>query len=362
MTNHNQPARVYFLPTSDNLDSERQAAALRKLYKASGAARIVAPEDFVAIKIHVGEQLNTTHVRPALIRALVTKIRGKGGQPFLTETATLYKGQRDNAVKHLRHAHQQGFSLDTVDAPLILADGLTGDAEVAVRIAGECFETVQIAREIIMADALFVVSHATGHPQFGLGGCIKNLGMGLASRKGKMRQHAAMQPRIKPRKCTFCGKCLRWCPVQAIVAQAEKAYIQPAVCIGCGQCLTVCRFGAVDCDFSTAAAQLQKYTAEYAYGAVKDKSGKCFYVNVLIDMTPGCDCYRLTQQKCMPDVGLLASDDPVALDLATLDVTRTVYGKSLAEQAFPAIDPLIQLRHAEKLGLGRLEYELVEVA
>jgi uncharacterized Fe-S center protein len=354
-------SRVYFIATPDGADVGKQAAAMKKIYKASGAADIIHKEDFVAIKIHVGEKHNTTHVKPELIKELVTKIKGKGGLPFLTETATLYKGERDNAIKHLLHAHNHGFSIERVGAPFIMADGLAGNTEHEVQIDAEMHDSVKVAREVLVADALIAVSHPTGHPGSGLGGCIKNLGMGLASRMGKMRQHSAIMPEVKPNTCTFCKKCIQWCPEDAIVERDEKAFIIREKCIGCGECIAVCRFGAVSFNFASESEYLQKSMAEHAYGVVKDKPGKCFYFNVLIDMTTGCDCYSTNQKKCTPDVGILASNDPVAIDKATLDLTEKFNQKSLATIAFPHLDPLIQLQHAEKTGMGSLSYELVEV-
>ncbi len=354
-------SQVYFIATPDGADVGRQAVAMKNIYKASGVADIIQKDDFVAIKIHVGEKHNTTHVKPELIREIVTKVKGKGGLPFLAETATLYKGERENAIKHLLHAYKHGFSIEKVGAPFIMVDGLAGNTEHEVQINAEMHDSVKVAREVLVADALIVVSHSTGHPGSGLGGCIKNLGMGLASRMGKMRQHSGIMPEVKPNTCTFCKKCIQWCPVEAIIEREDKAFIIREKCIGCGECLAVCRFGAVSFNWEIESAHLQKSMAEHAYGVIKNKSGKCFYFNVLIDMTEGCDCYSTSQKKCIPDIGILASNDPVAIDMATLDLTEKFNQKSLASIAFPQVDPLIQLYHAEKLGMGSLSYELVEI-
>lgn len=353
---------VYFVATPDGVDIGRQAVAMKKLYKAADVAAIISKEDFVAIKMHVGEKHNITHVKPELIREIVTKVKGKGGVPFLTETSTLYKGERSNAVKHLLHAHHHGFSIENIGAPFIMADGLAGNSEYDVPIDGELFQSVKVAREVVVADALIAVSHPTGHPGAGLGACIKTLGMGLTSRMGKMRQHSAMMPQINPKICTFCQKCIQWCPEDAIIERENKAFILQDKCIGCGECLAVCRFGAVKYNWAIESSHLQKSMAEHAYGVVKNKAGKCCYFNVLIDMTKDCDCFSTRQKKCIPDIGLLASTDPVAIDMATLDLTAKFNQKTLVEIATPHLDPLIQLRHAEKLGMGHLTYELVEVS
>lgn len=353
--------KVYFIKLQDGASSQAQVDALEKLYAAGGFDKIVAKRDFVAVKMHVGEKNNTTHIRPELIKAVVDHAKAAGGQPFLTETSTLYKGERENAVKHIMHAHRHGFGIDRVGAPFIMADGLTGNTEYEVQIDGELHKSVKVAREIMSADAMIVVSHPTGHPATGLGACIKNLGMGLASRMGKMREHSAMMPEIDAAKCRYCQKCMQWCPQEAIVEKADKAFILAEKCIGCGECLAVCRFDAVKYDWNAESGTTQKSMAEHAYGIVKGKKGKCLFINVMVDMTHDCDCFSVKQEKMIPDIGILASVDPVAVDKATLDLTAQNHGKTLAELAYAHHDAMIQLRHAVKVGMGGLEYELVEI-
>ncbi|MDF2500154.1 MAG: quinol dehydrogenase rane component [Anaerosporomusa subterranea] len=354
-------SKVYFLPVANGLSIQQQADAMKTIYQASGADQVFDAQDFVAIKLHVGEKKNTTHVKPELIRELVEKVKAKGGLAFLTETSTLYKGERENAVKHLLHAHKHGFGIDGVGAPFIMSDGLTGTSEQEVVIHGELHESVKVAREVVGADALFVVSHPTGHPAAGLGACLKNLGMGLASRMGKMRQHSAMSPEIIEKTCKYCQKCIQWCPENAIIEKNGKAYIETEKCIGCGECLAVCRFDAVSYDWGAESGYMQKSMAEHAYGTIKNKQGKSFFFNVLIDMTKDCDCFSVNQKKFIPDIGILASADPVAIDRATLDLTAQVNGKTLAEMAYKHHDATIQINHAAKIGMGSLQYELITV-
>ncbi|NLG83598.1 MAG: DUF362 domain-containing protein, partial [Firmicutes bacterium] len=346
----------------DDPSLSEQVAAMRKLCEHAGMARIIAPHDFVAIKTHVGEKHNTTHIKPELIRVVVEAVRAVTENVFLTETSTLYKGERDNAVKHLLHAHAHGFGIERVGAPFIMADGLTGGSEVEVEVDGELEKTVKIAREVAFADVLIAVSHPTGHMVTGLGACRKNLGMGLASRAGKLRQHSSVSPTIKENKCRYCRKCIQWCPAAAITERKGKAFIHREKCTGCGECLTVCRYDAVGYDWGAGSERLQKSMVEHALGVLKGKDGKSFFFNVLVDMTADCDCTGRAQRKIMPDVGVLAATDPVAIDAATLDLTRRYGdGRTLAEKSYAEIDPLVQLRHAEKLGMGSMNYELVSV-
>jgi uncharacterized Fe-S center protein len=352
---------VYFAPLKDNAAISEQVSAMKQLLSAARYEQLIAPHDFVAVKIHVGEKRNTTHVTPELVKTVVTESQKHSENVFLTETATLYKGERSNAVNHLLHAHKHGFGIERMGAPFIMADGLTGGTEVTVKIDGELDKAVKIAREIACADVLVAVTHATGHMMSGLGACIKNLGMGLASRAGKLRQHSSVHPRINPEKCTFCQKCFKWCPEDAIIASGQKAKILPEKCVGCAECFTVCRYDAIKYNWGVGSETLQKRMAEHAYGVVKDKKDRCFYINVLVSMTRDCDCMAVDQPKSIPDIGLLVSRDPVAIDKATFDLIGRVNEPGQVKKTFQNLNPLIQIEHAVKIGMGQLEYELVEV-
>jgi len=355
------PPRVYYLPLPDGAQPAAQAVALAKLLAVSGAGAVLAKNDFTLIKFSVGEKNNDTHIAPALVKETVDFVRAAGASPFLGETATLYKGERMDAVKHLLHAERQGFGIAATGAPFIMVDGLLGNSELDVEINGELFPSVKIAREAVLADSLLTLNHATGHVATGLGACIKNLGMGLASRMGKMRQHSSMKPAAIAEKCVACKKCLQWCPEDCISLIDNKATIDTARCIGCGECLTVCRFEAIKYDWGADPSYLQRAMAEYAYGSVKNKPAKSFHVNVLVNMTKDCDCIGRKQSKLIPDMGLLASGDPVAVDVATLALTAQVHASDLAALSYPKHDAYIQLRHAAKLGMGSMGYELVTV-
>lgn len=356
------PAKVYYQPLQDGSSIEDQCKAMQKVLEASGALKCVDQHDMVALKLHVGEKNNTTHINPAVIRQVVDAVKAKEALPFLTETSTLYKGERENAVKHMLHAHNQGFGIDAVGAPFIMADGLLGDTEHEVAIPGILHQSVKVAREVVTADALLVLSHPTGHIAAGMGACLKNLGMGLASRMGKMRQHSAMKPEVLSETCRYCQKCLKWCPQEAIIEQEGKAFIQIEKCIGCGECLAMCRFDSIKYDWNAESGYMQKSIAEHAYGVVKDKKGKSFFINVLVDMTKDCDCFSVKQEKMIPDLGILASEDPVAVDMATVDLTKQAHGESIGEMAYRHHDAMVQVRHAAEIGLGSLNYELIKLS
>lgn len=352
-------SKVFLVKTRDDPTKEEVARAAINVFQAGKVSDKIDPGEYLAIKLHVGDKNNTTHVDPEVIAALVSMAKKRNALVFLTETSTLYRGKRENAVKHITHAVSQGFSLQAVGAPFIMADGLAGDMEIEVKINGELFDSVLVAREARMIDFLLVVSHMTGHIAAGFGCAIKNLGMGLASRKGKMRQHSSINPQIIPDNCTLCKKCMQWCPKDAIVEKDGAAYINLDKCIGCGECLAVCRFGAVKFNWGTESSWMQKAMAEHALGAISGK--KSFFINVLVNMTRDCDCLTAKQEKIIPDIGVLGSWDPVAIDQASLDLTRNDRGKNLGEISYPNIDGNIQLEHAEKIGLGNREYELISL-
>jgi len=352
---------VYFYELKDRSTLEERIQGTRAILEASGFDAILSKKDKVAVKTHVGEKKNTTHVAPQIVKVVVERIKRTGASPFLTETSTLYKGERSNAIDHLNHAHAHGFGYDKVGAPFIMADGLFGNSEVAVKIPGKIFSSVLIARDVVYADALVAISHPTGHIGEGLGACIKNIGMGLASRKGKLRMHSTMKPRIKGGSCTFCRQCIMWCPEGAIIEKDGKAFIIEEKCIGCGECLSVCRFDAVEYNWGVESAELQRRTVEHAFGVTIGKRGKLFCLNFLTDMTKECDCMAKTQEPILPDVGILASVDPIAIDQATLDLTREKAGKDLSTASYPNLDGTIQLAHGESIGMGRRKYTLVRV-
>ncbi len=264
------PSTVYF---SDMRTSKEGNLfdKIGKLMEKSGLAGFVSSGDLVAVKIHFGEKGNHAFVRPIFIRRVVEEIKKYGGLPFLTDSSTLYPGERKNAVAALTCAVENGFAYAVVGAPLIMCDGLRGQSAVEVPIAGEIFERVKIAAEIIEADSLVAVSHFKCHELTGFGGALKNLGMGCSSRDGKLQQHSTLAPVVSGDLCTACGACLKACAHEAIIVTSEVACIDPDLCVGCGRCISFCPRKAVTVQWNEAASVLMKKMAEYAYGTVLGK-------------------------------------------------------------------------------------------
>jgi uncharacterized Fe-S center protein len=343
----------------------------------------IGEKDLVAIKLHFGEKGNTAYVRPIFLRKVVDRVREFKGKPFLTDTNTLYIGTRSEAVSHLTTAYQHGFSEPAVNAPVLIADGLRGNSAVNVKIDKPIFKTVSVAHAIHMADALICVTHFKGHELSGFGGALKNLGMGCASRQGKLSQHSNISPKVKEKACTGCKNCLPWCPSEAISMMPPEsedkskhpvARIDSNKCIGCGECILTCPAGVIQIQWNEAIPIFQKKMVEYAYGAIHKKKGKVLYLNFLTQISPACDCYGFSDASIVKDIGVLASEDPVAIDQASVDLVNNEEGNRGSKLSknwkagedkfrdlYPEVDWNIQLAYAEEIGLGTREYELIKI-
>lgn len=341
------------------------------LLERAGLRDAIAADDLVAVKLHFGEAGNTGFVQPVFIREVVARVKAAGGRPFLTDANTLYRGERANAVDHLACAIHNGFSYATVEAPIVIADGLDGRDAVDVPVAGGVhFETVRIGSAAVHADAMVVVSHVKGHEATGFGGALKNVGMGLGCRSAKQRMHADFRPDVQAERCTACGRCVRRCPVDAITLGPDRvAVVAYEVCYGCGECVAACPHGAIAAQWKTTPDAIQEKIAEHVAGAVAGKRGKTVYLSFVTNVTPDCDCWDFSDAAVVPDIGVLASTDPVAIDQAAYDLVVAAPGlpgtrgatTSAGEDTFRSlsgIDGTRAMAHAEALGLGMREYEL----
>ncbi|MBU2510308.1 DUF362 domain-containing protein [bacterium] len=351
---------VFFVPLEDNENPDSVERKTRLLFDEAGFQSIINPSKSVAIKTHFGERGNRTHLTPDQIRPLVQKVKEYGGKPFLTETSVLYKSNRSNALDHILLAYEHGFTFENVGAPIIMADGFLGVWERKITINGEFYDKVGIAGDAIAPDALLIVSHATGHLLSGLGATIKNMGMGLSSRMGKLNQHSEVAPKVDAALCDLCKTCIKWCPEDCILENDGAAFIQEEKCIGCGECLAVCKTGAVQFTWDASSDNMQKKMVEHAYGVYLEKKDSMAYITFLTNMTKDCDCLK-SKEKMVPDMGIMASFDPIALDMATLDLTRQRYQQNLSKLAYPDRNPMVQIDHGVKLGMGSKEYRLVEI-
>jgi hypothetical protein len=366
-------SRVFFADLQTTF-SNNLPAKINNLLLRTDIKSIITKLDLVAVKMHFGEKGNTAFIRPIFIQEIVDQIQKYGGKAFLTDSNTLYRGERSEAVSHLNIALKHGFNFPAVNAPVVISDGLRGNDSVKVKVEKNHFSDVFISSAIFYADVLFSVAHFKGHEITGFGGALKNIGMGCASREGKLKQHSDISPKIKSKTCIACGKCQKCCPVNAIELIKDKFKIDPQKCIGCAECITICPKGAVMINWDTSSLVFQEKMIEYAFGVIKNKEMKCVYINFLTNISPACDCYSHSDRPIVPDIGILASIDPVAIDQASADLVNSELGhansalmtnhdrgKDKFRGLYPEIDWEIQLKYAENLGIGRREYELLKI-
>ncbi len=352
---------VYFQPVTNSRDKVQVASKFKNLIKRSGLLEDFRKGELVPVKIHMGEKGNTGHVDAKVVKVAIDKIKSKAAKPFITETNVLYQGSRVNAVDHLVLASVHGFDPVSLGAPVIIADGLWGENSMDVKINKKHFESVSIARPVMYFDSIVSIAHVTGHLLSGFAASLKNMGMGLASRTGKLRQHSNVKPHVRTQNCTFCKRCIRHCPVAAIVEKQEKAFIKQDICIGCGECISICNFGGIADDYGENAKVLSEKIVEYTYGVLLNIKKKIFF-NFSLHVTKNCDCMAKDEPSIVDDIGLFASSDPVACDKAAADMIVEQAGEDIFKKVYPQADFYMnQLRYAQEIGLGKTDYELVSV-
>lgn len=362
---------VYFTDLRTN-SKENLLNKLTKLCNKLGFKNFVKQNELVALKVHFGEKGNLAYIRPQFVRLIVDKLRAVGGKPFLTDSNTLYVGSRANAVDHLETAIQNGFDYAVVNAPLVIADGLSGKDYIDIPIDGKHFQEVKIGSAVCHAHAIISITHFKGHELTGFGGALKNLGMGLGSLSGKQMMHSDVLPQVNADRCIACGLCTEWCPATAINIE-EYAAIDENTCWGCGECTVTCPEGAININWKSTPNILQEKIVEYTMGVLKNKQKKAAHISFIMNVSPECDCCTYNDAPVVRDIGIAASLDPVALDQACVDLVnaeKALGGSRLGDNPdiqdkFAAlhkgIDWSIQLSYAEKMGLGSTEYELVKV-
>ncbi|WP_068346762.1 DUF362 domain-containing protein [Kosmotoga arenicorallina] len=352
-------AKVYFtdLTTKPGINLLKK---LEVLLEKVEIEKIIKKGDFTAIKIHFGEYGNLAFIRPNFVRVVVEKLKTIDAKAFVTDANTLYRGSRSNAIDHLWTATANGFTSEVVGAPIIIADGLRGSDEVEVEVNGNYVKRAKVSSAIAMADSIVVMTHFKGHEQTGFGGTLKNVGMGAASRSGKLEQHSTSKPYVNVENCTGCSFCAKNCPVEAIEIVRKIAVIDYDKCIGCGQCIAMCNFGAMFPRWDESNDILSRKMAEYAKAVLKEKPA--LFISFITQVSPDCDCWSINRPPIVPDIGIAVSTDPVALDQACMDL---VLEKTGGHDPFLEIHPDVswkeQLEYAESLGLGKRKYDLVKV-
>ncbi|MDD8025730.1 MAG: DUF362 domain-containing protein [Acidobacteriota bacterium] len=355
-------SRVFFIPASRADGAEVLAEKARAVLRATGFTASLSPTDFTALKIHFGEKGNTGHIKPEWLTGVVAEIRDSAPRLFLTDSNTLYVGSRSNSIEHIRLAWDHGFRPDVLDVPVIIADGLIGNDVREAKGDAEHVASGKLASAILGADALVALSHVTGHVQTGLGAAIKNMGMGCASRAGKLDQHSVAHPRVLAKACRDCGLCYDHCAASALTRVEGRAAIDNARCTGCGECLVVCKHGAIKVRWDGDVRRIQEKLAEYAQLVRRHFGPRLACLNFLLQISKDCDCMAKAQPAIVEDIGICGSLDPVAVDRATVDlILERTGGRDPFRKGYDA-DWSFQLEHGEKIGLGSNVYQRIDLA
>ncbi|MEY8430767.1 DUF362 domain-containing protein [Lachnospiraceae bacterium 48-42] len=353
---------------------------LKKLIRAAGISEIDMDNKFTAIKMHFGELGNISYLRPNYAKAVADVVKELGGRPFLTDCNTLYPGSRKNALEHLYCAWENGFTPMTVGCPILIGDGLKGTDDVEVPVeGGEYIEKAKIGHAIMDADVFISLTHFKGHEMTGFGGTIKNIGMGCGSRAGKKEQHNNGKPTINPQACRGCRLCMRECASDGLVfdQEARKMTVDTEHCAGCGRCIGACNFDAISFEDSAATKVLNCRMAEYTKAVLYGRPN--FHISLIVDVSPNCDCHAENDAPILPDIGMFASFDPLALDQACADaclkaepLPNSQLTDNMEREDFCDCHDHFEnttvnseyktcLAHAEKIGLGSREYEIITV-
>lgn len=371
-----EKSKVYFtnLRATANMNLLQK---LEKLVRKAGIEQIDFTGKYTAIKIHFGEPGNLAYLRPNYSKIIADVVKSLGGKVFLTDCNTLYVGRRKDALEHMDAAYENGYNPFTTGCQIIIGDGLKGTDEAYVPVpGGEYVKEAKIGQAIMDADIIISLTHFKGHELTGFGGALKNIGMGCGSRAGKMEMHSDGKPRIN-KACVGCSACAKICAHSAITIIDKKAKIDYARCVGCGRCIGTCHFNAIGAAWDESNDVLNKKIAEYSLAVLKDRPH--FHISLVIDVAPFCDCHAENDLPIIPDIGMFASFDPVALDVACADMANQapiISGSYLAEQVkkqsskdgqdhFVATHPetnwMSCVDHAEKIGIGTKSYELIEI-
>ena len=374
-----EKSKVYYTDFRAKL-GEGLPLKLQRLIRTAGIDQIDMEGKFVAIKMHFGELGNLAFLRPNYARAVADVVKSLGGKPFLTDCNTLYPGSRKNALEHLYCAWENGFTPMTVGCPILIGDGLKGTDDVEVPVeGGEYVKAAKIGRAVMDADIFISLSHFKGHEMTGFGGAIKNIGMGCGSRAGKKEQHSNGKPVINADACRGCKRCLHECANNGLHFDeaTRKMQVVTENCVGCGRCVGACNFDAIAFANDAATKELNCRMAEYTKAVIDGRPG--FHISLVMDISPNCDCHPENDAPILPHIGMFCSFDPLALDQACVDAClrqQPLPGSQLYdnmhkegfcdhhdhfENSTPESEYKTCLAHAEKIGIGSREYELIEM-
>jgi hypothetical protein len=339
---------VYFIPVDKiRTDSIKEVLDITEFFeKLDGKKNL-------GVKVHFGEDGNLNHINPEYVKIIISLAKESSANPSLIETSTLYRGARQNRLSHIKLAEEHGFKENYVGAPIVIVDGERGEAFTEVETGFPNVKRAKIAKGLVNFDGILNLAHYKGHFVVGFGGVIKNIAMGLAAKGGKLDMHSLTKPSVKKNKCKKCETCLNVCPADAIVITENGSVIGKS-CTGCASCVEICPEGAIRIDWNEGSESTQKKMAEYAWAILQNRL--CLHFNFALKITPNCDCMNVTEKPIMPDIGVFASYDPVACDMAVWERT-----KNHINNLYPELNPELLMDCSEKLGLGKKTYQLIKV-
>ncbi len=355
-------SKVYYISVKNLEDDNSLKSKFELLLDKSGILKPIPDSISSVIKIHFGEEGNTGFIKPGFVKILAEKLINKKINSKLSDSNTLYKGRRTNSGDHTNLAMEHGFSLDSTLCKIEIPEDKIKENTITIPLNGNFIKNAHVLKLYKETPFIIAMSHFKGHIMTGFGGSLKNIGMGCASREGKLAQHSDLSPVIYKDNCTGCGECIKVCPVNAITeGEDSKALIDSSLCIGCATCLAACNFHAIDVNWASGGDTIQEKMIEYAK-AVLDKIPHKLFINFCTKITKECDCLAKDDPRIVPDLGLFISSDPVSIDKACYDLICKNAGKDVFKEHHPQRDGHKQLNHASLLGLGNLEYELVEIS
>ena len=339
-----EKSKVYYYNNLTNLK-----AGVNKFFKMIAEEIDAEEEKKIGIKIHFGERDNDTHVKPELLKDLPKYFK----EPVFVECNVLYRGNRLRKDDHIKQASEHGFDFIEID----ILDGEMGEDYTEIEIDTKNTQKAKIGKGLKNYDNLISIAHFKGHIVSGFGGALKNIGMGLGSRGGKLDMHAGVSPKVDIENCIACGSCSEQCPADAIEVN-EYAVINEEICIGCAQCIAVCPEGVIKIPWGARKDdQFLEKIAEYTLACLKEKNW--WHINFLTDITMKCDCVGSKQEPFMEDIGILFSKDPIAIDKASMDLVIEKNGSDPFKKHNK--NSIHILKYGEEIGLGSIDYELIEI-
>ena len=303
----------------------------------------------VGIKVHFGEDGNEYFVPASMVKPLCEKLNAT-----LIETNVAYKGRRAKTDTHIELARDHGFTF----APIDILDE-AGTWEMPIN-NGKHFDTALIGKNLEKYETIIYFTHFKGHGRSGFGGCIKNASMGMATPVGKKAMHFDDFPKTQKGKCTRCNACVADCPANAITITDDGPVIDKKKCIGCGKCISTCHQSAiVKPDDNEQTTRFMEGLVEYAKPVIEAKNN--IYFDIIINVSPSCDCSGNPKEPFVQNIGILLSRDIVAIEAAAHDLVDKSYKCDDAFLKVNSVSGKHQIDYAEKMGLGNKNYKLIDI-